>query len=386
MVLDPKTFTPTIIEDVSLIVNGIKFSGFTAASVTKALNSFTNTFDFDLTQQARTSSTGLFELTTNEIKLQDTCQVYIGDTLVITGYVENLSIDYSASSHSIKISGRDRTGDLVDSSIIPKSYNGITNIIQLFKLVLSQNGFGFIDVVQDFTNIPGLIDPLAATEVVKAEEGETIFQFLDKYAKKVQVLLRTTADGNVQLTRESSFPLPTALISLKNNRRNNILNASVSMNTNDRFGIIDVYAQSKIKQATSISVSQKGQATDANIRSVRKKRLTYKVATEKSYLDLLAQWNVNIKKARASNYTCKVVGYRADKAGQFLWEPNFLVTIQDDKCYMDGSFLIESVTYSKSLSGSTTDIKVVNSNSYNLTAGGGDKIAADVIAPPKTTL
>ena len=342
-----------------LEVNGVRFRGFTNASVSKSMENLSGQFSFSASsRELILNDTRILE---NQIKVQDEVRVLIDEEPIITGTVEDLNISYDAGSHSISVSGRDKTGDIIDSSTIQKQYNQ-RNFKRLIELVLADNGYSNISVINEVPNI----DNLSENEKVKTESGDTVFSFIDRYAQKLQVLLVTDSEGNIVITREGSGGAGGALLSTKNNPDNNILSASINVNSSDRFRFIEVYSQSDNSTFAINTVNQNAISEDTEVRAPRRKRVTSRVASNQSFLDNLAKWHVNMRRAKGQRYNCRVVGYYTGRDNGLLWLPNTLVQVRDDKCQLDGQFLIQGITYTKSNQGSFTDLSIVNTGSFSL--------------------
>jgi prophage tail gpP-like protein len=350
-----------------LEVNGIKYEGFTEISVNSSLENFCSSFSFATTLKEEVSffgnKTGGF---VNDIKLQNKVKIYIDDILILTGYIEALNLDYDASNHSIVYSGRDIGGDMVDSSIIQSTYKQ-RNFTLLTKMVLSQNGFSDVKV----QNKAGLL-LLESTEIIKTEKDEKIFEFLDRYAKKLQVIIKINRFGNLEIVREDNAIVKNMLI---NNRTqdNNILSAKLQLTTKDRYNVVNVYSQANNKTHTSTGISQKGMAKDSSIRSTRRISLSMNTASQSQTLNTLAQWNVNVRRAKGSRYTCKVVDFYSERIESILlfdlgynqvWQPNTLVDIIDEVAQISGTFLIQGVEFTQSINGSFTTLDIVEKGSF----------------------
>lgn len=364
-------------DEFSIKIGGFELKGFTSARITKSLNSFTNTFEIKYTQKEEDSLTGSAIFSANaEIKVQDEVEVSIGGTLVMTGFVEHKQRSLDARSHTLEISGRDKTGDLIDSSIIPKEYTQ-SNILSLFNQVLSTNDYTGLSANFDIPNT-GIINPSLTRnndQGFNAITGMTIFDFFDKYAKKVQLLLRSSSRGNVLLTKEGTIPYLTPLLSLKGGAAlpiggglNNIISVSSVQNSTDRYRFIEIRTEGDSSENFfgGSAVLQIGSSEDKIIRTPRRKIVLYDAASDKGFLDDLAKWNVRIKRAKGSFYECRVLGYRPIENGPELWQENRIVTVRDTLSGLDGPFLIEGVTYTKSLDGSFTDFRIVPQGSYNI--------------------
>jgi prophage tail gpP-like protein len=310
-----------------LEINGIKYTGWQSINVSKSIENLSGQFSFQSSVKDVLANGRRF--IENPIKAQDEARIFVEDDLLISGTIESLGISFDSSSHSVSVSGRDKTGDLIDSSIIQKTYT-----------VYSKAGS------------------------LKTEKGDTIFSFIDRYAQKLQVLINTDSDGNLIITREGVEGVGGALISTKGNPNNNILNANIQITTNERFRFIEVFAQEDNNNFGINTVLQKGAAEDEVVRNPRRIRIDYGDTASSNFLRDLAKWNINVKRAKGQRYNCRVQGYF--NADGKIWRPNTLVEVNDDKCQLNGRFLIQGVTYSKSLQGSFTDLSIVNQGAFTL--------------------
>lgn len=370
-----------------LEVNGIKYEGFTEISVNSSLENFCSSFSFATTLKEKLSflgdKTGKF---TNDIKLQNKVKIYIDDIKILTGYIEAIDLDYDSQSHNIVYSGRDIGGDMVDSSIIQATYKQ-RNFAMLVQIVLAKNGFASVKVI----NKAGLLF-LEQTEVIATEDGEKVFDFLDRYAKKLQVIIKINRDGDLEIVREDDNVVKNMLI---NNRTkdNNILSAKLQLTTKDRFNVINVYSQANNRKHTTTSISQKGTAIDSAIRNTRRISLNMNTASQSKTLSALAQWNVNVRRAKGSRYICKVVDFYSERIENIqifklnynqVWQPNTLVDIVDEVAQIEGTFLIQGVEFTQSVSGSFTTLDIVEKGSFtdsapNLFTNLGSSFADELI-------
>jgi len=352
--------------DIFLEVNGFQYKGFTDIEVSRSIENFAGKFKFSTTVKENSSL-----VVQNDLKVQDEVRVFIDSDLILTGYIEELNISYSVDSHSISVSGRDKTGDLIDSSIKQAQYKQI-NFIKLAEAVLLDNGYTDIKIINNLTTPPILTTGETATdpsfledgESPTAEQGASIVQFLDSYAKKLQVLLVTDEDGNINVTSEGDQLADGALISTKT--QSNILAASINVSTVDRFRFIEVYSQGDNSSFYEQSSDQSSIVTDTSIRSPRRKRIPVNTASKTTTLDNLAKWNVSIREAKGLRYNCTVQGFYTTRKNISPWLPNTLVQLKDERCQVDGQFLIQGVTYRRSLRGSFTDLSIVKRGAFSV--------------------
>ena len=352
--------------NIYLKVDGVRYEGFTDIAVNSAIENFSSSFSFTTTVKETKEGKII-----NDIKLGQKAKVFIDSILITTGFIEELDKEVSPSSHSKTASGRDVGGDIIDSDIIQKSYNQ-RNFQRLVNLVLKDNGFS-IEVI----NKVGILN-LEATETIKTEQGQSIFDFLDKYAKKLQVLLKIDKNGNLNIIREDNDVVKNMLIN-NYTADTNILASRLKLSTIDRFNLIEIYSQGNNKTHTKTGISQKGKATDPQIRATRRKILTMNTASESKSLKALAEWNIQVRKAKGSRYTCTTLGFYS--SNNTLWQPNTLVDIIDYDMEVKGTFLIQGVTFNQTLQGSFTNLDIVEQGSFSvgLIKNLGNSFADDLI-------
>jgi prophage tail gpP-like protein len=337
--------------NIYLEVDGVRYEGFTDIAVNSAIENFSSSFSFTTTVKETKQGKII-----NDIKLGQKAKVFIDKTLLITGFIEEIDKEVSSSSHSKTASGRDVGGDIIDSDIIQKSYNQ-RNFERLINLVLKDNGFS-IEVI----NKVGILN-LEANETIKTEQGQSIFDFLDKYAKKLQVLLKIDKNGNLNIIREDNDVVKNMLIN-NYTADTNILASRLKLSTIDRFNVIEVYSQGNNKTHSKLGISQKGKAVDTQIRTTRRKILTMNTASESKSLKALAEWNIQLRRAKGSRYTCTTLGFYS--SNNTLWQPNTLVDIIDYDMEVQGTFLIQGVTFNQNLQGSFTNLDIVEQGSFSI--------------------
>jgi prophage tail gpP-like protein len=334
--------------NIYLEVDGVRYEGFTDIAVNSALENFSSSFAF--TSPLKLNKEGEV---IHDIKMGQKAKVFIDKILIITGFIEDLEIDEEDSKIA---SGRDVGCDIIDSDIIQKSYNQ-RNFERLVNLVLKDNGFS-IEVI----NKVGILN-LEANETIKTEQGQSIFDFLDKYAKKLQVLLKIDKNGNLNIIREDDDVVKNMLIN-NYTADTNILKSRLKLSTIDRFNLVEAYSQGNNKTHSKLGISQKGRATDPQIRATRRKILTLNTASESKSLKALAEWNIQLRRAKGSRYTCTTLGFYS--SNNTLWQPNTLVDVIDYRKKIQGTFLIQGVQFSQSLQGSFTTLDIVEQGSFSV--------------------
>lgn len=344
-----------------LRVNGTVYTNFLSATVQLRLDTLCNIYAFTMVAE---------EGNPLPFKKGDACEVQIDDDIVVTGNIEILSVDYSATSHTISITGRDKTGDIVDSSLqkLPAITAQTITLKQIIELIIDTLGAN-ITVIDNVNP-----DPFKNTiNLFNVESGDNAWQFIQDKARQRQVLLTSNAQGDIVITRAEPTVLPNGVLqNTLNAGDNNILKGRVLYDDTNRFnfyvltsqlGLVPV-ARSGVADNSKI-VDQVGSARDTEIRRGRQLVLVaegpFPIITNNDR----SLWEANIRKARGTVYTVTVQGFRI---GGTLWAINNLVDVNDVFAGISGQMLINAVTFNLSVAGgSTTELSLVEKNSYELT-------------------
>jgi len=347
---------------ISLEVNGVQYDNFLSASCEIRLDALSNTFSFEAVAA---------EGTPLPFKGGEPCKVLVNSEIVLTGNIEVITVDYSASDHTIFIQGRDKTGDLLDSTLNPIEIRPQITLKQLIEKVLEQIDLD-IEVID-------LVNPEPfnqAEDLVSVEAGDNAFSFIEDYARKRQVLLTSDADGNIVIDTNSGLSAPGAVQHIIGASDNNILASSFSFDTTGRYNIYKFSSQLSIpaiNAAGEISfssvVDQKGDATDPNVRIGRQLVLVSELPNSNGQNQSRAKWEADIRRARGLVYAVTVHGYRVDNTDDEsdLWRTNRLYQVIDDYLGKQQRMLCNSVTYTLDLlSGEQTALGFVDEKTYTL--------------------
>lgn len=339
-------------------VNGIEYKNFKSASVSLQLDAIAGFFGFDaVSTKARPLP----------IRQGDECRIVVDGEPVMTGYIETVNVDYSSNNHSIGISGRSKTADIIDSTINTLEIKPPISLRSAILKVISHIGAS-IDVID---NVGTLKRFNQAEDILSPEVGQNAFDFIEKLARKRQVLLTTDGDGNIVITRSGTDLAPVALQNVIGGANNNIEGASVSYNQTSRYNKYIVASQmnpvalnlSGDASAKTISDQKSDQVIDSEIRTSRQLIIQAENASSAGQALDRAKWEANIRKTRSIVYSTTLPNF---SEGGKLWMPNQLTSIKDDFAGIDAEMLVNTVTFSLDTSGASTDLAFVDKNAYTL--------------------
>ncbi len=338
-------------------VNGTQYSGWISASAKIRLDSLSNEFNFNATSQDGKPL---------PFKGGEKCVVFVDGEKILTGHIEIVTIDGDSKKHTISITGRDKTGDIADSKIGSiEDIRPISSLKKIIEGVINHIGSD-IKVIEDFK--PDVF--VKSDDLAAPEPGQPVWDFIETLARKRQVFLSSTPDGDVLITRSSGIEIDATLQQKINDNTNNVLSYSVSYDTTGRYNIYRISSQlnpvalvhSGVVLNSKIA-SQDRQVSDGDIRIGRQ----FVLVAESAGANPLnrAQWESNIRRARGRVYGVTVHGFR-NQTGN-LWAVNELVQVIDEFADINSRMLVNTVQFTlDGDSGRNTTMSLIEKDAYKL--------------------
>ncbi|MCP4552347.1 MAG: hypothetical protein GY834_09965 [Bacteroidetes bacterium] len=343
---------------ISARVNGENLTSFQSGVVTRSIETVCGHFEL----VSSSDNEGLFP-----VKVQDLVEILLDGHVVLTGYVDNISGNYSQNSHLIRMRGRDVLQDLVDSSMPEtKTFTGGT-LESITKTVLKELGLTEIKII----NNAGAIEPFDSTETESAEIGANAFEFIECYARKRQVLLTTDGLKNLVFARGTTTPATSKLTMKKGRNDNSIKSVTFSKDYLNRFYKYKVASQQSLSFLDTLFnkqvVDQKGESFDEAVRTTRYFELSGEDSMKSETALERATWEANYRRTNSLTYSPIIQGH-LDQTNK-PWTPNTLVSVDDDYANETGDKLIKAVRSMYSVDGgSTTQLTLVPKDAYTLQA------------------
>ncbi len=359
---------------ISLEVNGVRYSGFLTASIELRLDALAAVFKFEAT-----SEDGI----PLPFKGGEACKVYADDELVSTGFIEIVKVEGDSESHKIEVEGRDKTCDLIDTTLGGLGFDGQSpvsdirgnfSLKRVCEIIIKHLGID-MDVI-DKANPKNFDD----SDWISPEIGQETFDFLEKLARKRQVFLGRDANGNLVLTKGVARVTKAFVRHRKNEPSSNVISYTVGYDLTARFRDYQSVSQYNLtavaKQgsgaAAGIIASQGNTDQDriSDLTILRPRQLI--IAGESMFSSTedrdRAVWERDVRRARGQVYGATVDGYR-DQEGN-LWELNTVVTVDDVDAGIENiAMLVNSIEFNLADdTGSTTTLGLVSKDSYTLEA------------------
>ena len=281
----------------------------------------------------------------------DACQLRIDNVPVITGYVDDVLPTFAATSHSITITGRDKTGDLVDCSAVHESGAWLNvKLDQIAKDLCRPFG---IDVIVNS-------DVGAVFKKFSIQQGETVFEALDRAARMRGVLLTSDGLGNLVITRVGTDRIATALV-----QGQNIRGGSGQLSHRSRFQSYTVKGMQSGDDWSSPEQNSQPVATakDPNIKRYRPIVLIAENSGDQAAMAQRANWEAATRKGRGKRATITVGGWQ-HSAG--LWLPNYVVAVDCPYLKLHRDMLLAGVDYIVDDEGKRCELKLAPPEAFDV--------------------
>lgn len=340
-------------------VEGIDFIDFDNIVVNKSMITLGGEFTFTVLSDV----SFIFPFNGGEV-----CTVSIDNEVIITGFIDKITRNYSTGSHTATISGRDRTSDIGDSTLtaIDDLKNIDITLKSLIEYVLKNIGTN----IQVIDETGGIKSFNKAEDVISVEPGDNAFEFINKWARKRQVLLTSNSEGNLIITKNVNAKESQTFQNIADNAlSNNILTGSIDTDISDRFFTYQVVSQPASSSSFTFgpkdTAGTEGLFIDETQRSGRQIVIVSETPSSKPELDDRAKWEADMRRSQSNQIRITVQGHSND-LGQ-TYKLNKLVTVVDDFLGIDDAFLIEEITYTMdNNSGNLTEFKLVDKDSFTL--------------------
>lgn len=326
----------------TLLVEGVRYGGWESMQVQRAMDHLAGGFSLSVSER------WAGQTTPRPIRPGQACQVLLGETPVITGYVDTVSASCTDKGHGINVQGRDKTADLIDCAAKQADYKAQT----LYQIAFDQAqafGISVVDQVGDTTRVSRRVSKTSAA-----------FDALKKLAAERAVLLTTNGAGELVITRASKTRIATVLQHGKN-----ILSGHGHFSMERRFSEYEV-----VSQAPGNDYNFGPDAADISATAKDDEVARYRPKVIQSHEPELtpqaqADYQMRMRRGRSQKVTYKVPGWtHADG----LWAPNTLVHVTDPLLGIDLDMLIASVTYTEDTGGQLAALALVRPETYDILA------------------
>ena len=358
--------------EVSLNINGNIFKYWKTVSITTELNTVASAFSVNAFSRS--------SLMIDRLKSGRPVTVKIGEDTVLTGYIEQTPVSYSATSANVGIAGRSKTCDLIDCTVMvddpnisyekPDSSNSNyvscpQNAATEYKNVALETIIAQL-IMPYGIKLVNETKPLTKKRNFSAKHEDTVLKALQNLTSTENLLFYGNEKGDLVVTEKGKLTADDALV-----LGQNILTGDASFDASKIYKYYRAVGQDKgVTGKTGHAASSHNYtAVDDNVSRTR--LLTKKVqgAADTAKCKVTAEGDRDYNRDQYFKITYKVQGWR-QSTGK-LWKINSLVDIKDDFLGIDTQrsqkFLITRVVFNLTENeGMTTTLDVIPPNGWRL--------------------
>ena len=359
--------------EVSLTIGGSVFKNWTSFSITTELNTIASAFSVEMISQS--------VILRKDFEPGRTVLVNIGKDTVLTGYIEQTPVSYSATSANVGIAGRSKTCDLIDCTVMvddPNISYEKPDISNSNYVSCPQNAATEYKNVALETIIAQLImpygiklvnetKPLTKKRNFSAKNEDTVLKALQNLTSTENLLFYGNEKGDLVVTEKGKLTADDALV-----LGQNILTGDASFDASKIYKYYRAVGQDKgaTGKTGHDASSHNYIAVDDNVSRTR--LLTKKVqgAADTAKCKVTAEGDRDYNRDQYFKITYKVQGWR-QSTGK-LWKINSLVDIKDyflgiDTQAAQQKFLITRVMFNLTENeGMTTTLDVIPPKGWRL--------------------
>jgi prophage tail gpP-like protein len=340
-------------EFITVTAGGQNWSAFEEVTVEAAFDHAARSFSLTVSAEpgALATAWALAPGTSMSINFS-TMQGTDGD-LALTGYIDRYNPKLTKKGGRIGIHGRSKSQDMIDCAAVNAQGSFKNQTLLQIGQALDQFGVG---VSTDQT-----LEPIDSYQVTP---GETVFECLEKLARKSGLTLTSPPDGSLFITKAGTQRHAGALI-----EGQNFVGAEADLDWSNRHS--DIIVRGQAADGTGAAATQ----ITATAKDTSLGRYRPVVIIEDGDLDQDdAQTRADTRRDREAGESLtasgEVQGFR-DAAGK-LWTPGYLIWTESSFLNVTQLMLIKKATFNqKKPGGSNTTLELVDPRAFGGTSGKG---------------
>ena len=329
---------------VALLVDGLRWEGWTAAAVQRSLEDLSAQFSIALTERWPGRDAP------RPVRAGSACSLELEGRTVIAGHVDLVRVGYDAEEHTIRIAGRDRTADLVDCSAAVRSWSNAT----LGEIAR--------DIAAPF-RVPVRGDAGKPFADYAVEPGETAYEAIARAARLRGVLPAGDGLGALVLGPPARTASSTVL-----RLGENIIEAQATIDHSGRHSVYELLGQQGGKSdflSAEETAGVHASAVDAGIRRWRPWVQLADQGLDTADAERRVAWEAAVRTGRSVRLDATVQGW-LERPGGPLWAPGRLVPVDDAWLGLqDRELLLAAVQWTLGEQGMRTRLALVPGTAFD---------------------
>lgn len=333
-------------DDLSLVVANREWAGWQRVALTRSMDSVPANFDIEVTEHYPLAADVAFNP-------GDPCQVLISGDVVITGYVDRYIATISATAHTVRISGRSKSEDLVDCSAFMGSKD------QPNFQVLGGTALSIAQKLAEpyGVTIASIAGPGVQIPQFNIDFGQTPWEIIDRITRFSQLIAYDLPDGSIQFAQAGQESMASGFY-----QGQNVEQAQCTYSMDERFSeyeahFLSAYAFSDQKGLDATKVGDI--VTDGGVPRFRRRYILTEQSQDGRFIARdRAVWECNRRKGRSQAVTLTCDAWR-DAAGA-LWAINHKAPINIPAVKVQTSdWLVAAVTFQRDETGEHANITMM---------------------------
>ncbi|APH71452.1 phage baseplate assembly protein [Aquibium oceanicum] len=347
------------LEELVVTVGGRRMTGFSDISISLSVNA-----------AARTATMTVSDFEgRNPLMPDEECTIEASGDLLLTGYIREIGPSHDERSHRISVSIASRTIDAVEASIDhPTGFAKDKDLVEIAR-EFDTSGIGIV-AEESF--------PREKARFVNT--GESLFDHIKALARSHGALIYDTAEGQMRIAKK---PRGRHSGALSIGDGGNIISASATLSGQGRYSETIVRGQSS-RGFGDAALRIEARASDSGVKRTRPRIVVHESETDSGKLKERAERAVKRAAGYSRKATIVVAGWR-DAAGK-IFEPHFIIGLNDPRVYVSQDMAIETVNLTQSIEaggpGTRATLSLVDPAALNGEGGGGS--SDPVWATPET--
>ncbi|MCF4130253.1 phage baseplate assembly protein [Methylobacterium sp. SyP6R] len=333
---------PFVEEIVSLTVDGYRLRGWQEVSVDRSADSAEITFNLSATNPSWSAEAkALRQGKAVEIHTSPAGRG-MGD-LMVRGHVTGYKADYDDDSKSVALDGKSKAADAIDCHPVKHKTGRFENktLLDVAK-ELDEVGCGF-KTDQQLTNLAK----------VQRQPLDTIYQTVEREARRLGLMLQGEPDGSINITRAGTKRHAGALVL----GESPVKKMGVAIKCDAKFSKIVARGQRATGTGTDALRLEESE-DDPSVGRYRPLLIIPEGDWSKKELKQRLQWERLRRAGNGTTITATVSTWR-DEAGK-LWTPGLLMAIVNEPEDVDGDFSLSSVSFRQGKEGTVAFLTFVD--------------------------
>lgn len=333
-------------EDVILKVKGVEFQGWTAMAISAGIQTLGRGFSVACSRLKDDGGTVAIG-----IEPGDEVEVFLGEDVVVTGYVTKVTTGYDSGGVDIQVDGFSRT--MMLQSALPYAAPRTFKDYAVTKLLTTLCGYFGVEV--------GALVNASTAETISFSADELVSDKIVQLVQRKSVLVTDDEAGRLVLLKAGSETANDAIETGKN-----VLSAKRTTDMRNRFREYVVYGQGVNADSTRLVTDNQVSAMVEDS-SVAYRTNAVKQTGDAVASDCLVRASMLKKVAQAESDVFEYVlqGWRQSNGA--LWKPNLSVKVRDTIFNVDRRMVVTDVRYSMSASGTTVTLALMDQDAFTFT-------------------